>query len=952
MPIKLPKLSARRKSSGNILDEVESAPQPSFRVFERPGGPVRSMTDGVPLTKRMSEGNLVTVNLDDSDNIFADRALDKHHRYDRSRPMDYLRKRLTRRRDSAQTYESSTSTRLSSSSTLPSSTEIHPADDVLASPHSRHHDIPVPPQLSGALRAAGRTFSFGGRFSKSSTSSVQPQQQAMPDTSNSHRTMTSRTDNTATPPKLPDANFEFGGDDNDFHNMFDTLGKRISAVMRKPSPQPINTDRSTAVEPAPYSWASQYPEDAPDAEQNESLLARKPLPTPPASDAPTGMRRASPSPAQMLATTSHRSLDRLARQSDQGLRRSGAYPERRESDEHIDDEDAKLVRQSLLWTKENAFSADTDEAPVDKGKGISPSDHLSPDGDTMFADRRSPAPTKSFDSSIEDQARLAVQFAESLPQRTSPGNKVMTPSQFEHYRKQQELRRSRSDASKSDDESVNDEYDEEDEAEKQREAERQRRKQEAHLSVYRQQMMKVTGQMAAEPTLRPEMSGARSSTPNLMPPLFNPVDKSISGKSSEDDDEEVPLGILAAHGFPSRNRPPTRLTSAGSNPNLRASMQPSYISSASSVTGAELDMGKRNSTLPVFARNLPRDPYFGAGLVNPSNRESLAMGGGSVYGGSQSPMPPPGGLVGVIANEERARATRRGSPNTQAMYNMGDVPRPYSMLPQPPNMSTNEQQAQIELSQQMQQMMQMQMQWMQQMMQMQGYQGPPMPLPPMMMKGGMPTPPAWGAGPMPGAPMGPPSMMGGMPPPPSMSGANPNMRPMSVAPGSIAPGASSQFDQRTLSMLDPNISARHTGSLMPPHSNNTFRPNTATGGYAPSIAPSERSNAGMASRYRPVSVMQGGGWQDENNPSKTMTMPSQQSRPQIPKSTSLATITIRPVSTDRLSATGGKKGHGGSDDDDDDEAWAEMMKKRDKKKSSWKMKRATSSLGDLLSAVH
>jgi hypothetical protein len=90
------------------------------------------------------------------------------------------------------------------------------------------------------------------------------------------------------------------------------------------------------------------------------------------------------------------------------------------------------------------------------------------------------------------------------------------------------------------------------------------------------------------------------------------------------------------------------------------------------------------------------------------------------------------------------------------------------------------------------------------------------------------------------------------------------------------------------------------------------------------------------------------GWNDENSPNKTMTV----SRSQLPKPASLATITIRPVSTDRLSASGGKKAHAGSDDEDDDEAWAKMMKKRDKKKSSWKMKRAASSLGDLLSAVH
>lgn len=645
----------------------------------------------------------------------------------------------------------------------------------------------------------------------------------------------------------------------------------------------------------------------------------------------TANRRPSPSPSQMVgATTSHHALDRPRRQSGFGLRRSGVYSGGRNSSP-IDDEDAKLVGQSLLWTKENSPPSN-ETLLLEKGKTTSSPGHLSPDQTSMFSGRHSPASAEAIDPSIADQARLAVRFAERLPRTTSPGNKVMTPSQFEHYRQQQELRRSNSNASRSDDESMNDdEYDEEDETEKQREAERQRRKQEAHLSVYRQQMKKVTGQQTPSPSLRPTVTGTSSGMSNLS--HLNPGDKSSSGKSSEDDDEEVPLGILAAHGFPNRNRPPTRLTSVSSNPNLRASMHPqAYASSASSVAG--LENGNRNS-LPVFARNLPRDPYFGAGLVTPPNRESLAMGGGSrsAYGGPSSPVPP-GGLVGVIANEERARAMRRGSPNVHAMYENMGVPRPYSMMaPQPQQVSASEQ-AQVQLSQQMAHMMQMQMQWMQQMMEMQGMQGPP---PPMM-------------GPMPVNPMGPPLSMAGAP----MAGS-PGMRPVST-PGGPA-GAPPSFDQRTLSMLDPNISMRRTGSPMPPLSAQPFRPNMT--GYASSIAPSERSDAGLASRYRPVSVFPGEpghqavsspnkGWNDENQP-PSLTVP--RAHAHLPKSTSIATVTVRPISRASQSPTG-RKPLAGSDDEDDDEGWAEMMKKRDKKKSSWKLKRETSSFGDLLGAVH
>jgi hypothetical protein len=64
MPIKLPKGFTRRKSSGNALDEVENPPEPSFRVFERPGGGSRSFETGSTLKESRQS-------IEDPDNIFA-----------------------------------------------------------------------------------------------------------------------------------------------------------------------------------------------------------------------------------------------------------------------------------------------------------------------------------------------------------------------------------------------------------------------------------------------------------------------------------------------------------------------------------------------------------------------------------------------------------------------------------------------------------------------------------------------------------------------------------------------------------------------------------------------------------------------------------------------------------------------------------------------------------------
>lgn len=70
MPIKLPKGFTRRKSSGNALDEVENPPEPSFKVFERPGVGGRSFESSTAL-KGASDGRYYRQSTEDTDNIFA-----------------------------------------------------------------------------------------------------------------------------------------------------------------------------------------------------------------------------------------------------------------------------------------------------------------------------------------------------------------------------------------------------------------------------------------------------------------------------------------------------------------------------------------------------------------------------------------------------------------------------------------------------------------------------------------------------------------------------------------------------------------------------------------------------------------------------------------------------------------------------------------------------------------
>ncbi|KAL2679230.1 hypothetical protein Neosp_009997 [[Neocosmospora] mangrovei] len=245
-------------------------------------------------------------------------------------------------------------------------------------------------------------------------------------------------------------------------------------------------------------------------------------------------------------------------------------------------------------------------------------------------------------------------FHSSLPDR----GKIMTAAQFESYREV----KGRQDSSEADEESHRDgrgdDSDDEDEAAISKRHRNERRKQEAHINNYRKNMIKTTGDSNLIPT-----RSALSTPPSPSP--------------SQDDD--VPLALLQVRRRPSESsRPPTRLGNPRSNSSLRGTIQqpvrrpstsrsitsqqptrrPSTARSVTSQhgpsrrpsTGQSKASQNPNSPLPVFARGLPHDP-FGA-----NNRNVTS---GAVYPPQAQQSLYPGGLVSVIAIEQRDRAMRR-----------------------------------------------------------------------------------------------------------------------------------------------------------------------------------------------------------------------------------------------------------------------------------------------------
>ncbi|CAK7210782.1 hypothetical protein SCUCBS95973_000905 [Sporothrix curviconia] len=904
----------------------------------------------------------------------------------------------------------------------------HQQEDFRLRNKKLYGDVPVPPipksnTTSSFLKSAGRTFSFGGQ--KKHVPIVPDNQvpQTPPNGSitGRGRSTTTSTVTTATPPKIDeDFTLDLGGD---FSKMLGGgFDKRTSVMtvrddgaarlalaprtltgnrLNQPTPTPIQVDVATKIEPSPYSWGSQA--------SNERLLnSNSLLGTSPNENAPPPVpRHASPTDRPQTSSGGAPSVPQHSVPpiptsfTDSSLKRSSALFGRRRSTidnaaAEADDEDTVLLKDSLFTV--NRFlagtnltnSAKTSSSPSSRfgrdalGVGYSqvPTESASPTLGAKAVADDDDEDDNLFDSNLAHSSRMAQRFVARKP--SPPRNKVMTPAQFERYRKGKEQEGSGSSAqvTKQDEKDADEEddnyEDDEDEVEKSRQAAKQRRKQEAHMVVYRQQMMKVTGEAASGTPARSSMHFSMS-TPNL-PTMANAgagsSPQADSEAGGEDEDEEVPLAILAAHGFPNKNRPPTRLSSMMSNPNLRAAAAPSF-QRPQSVVGGDAAAAANHGRLPVFARNLPQDPY---GLVNSNNRETLNFAGGAPAPSQQANGGglPPGGLVGVIASEERSRAMRRGSPNMEAanrpLTNMmpgqqfdpaAGIP-PHMMYPgmgmQQPMLTPGDQ-AQIQMTQQMQQFMQMQMQFMQ-MMASGGGNGMQRP---MSSQYGGPGGAPMNIGMMGGGGGGMDGMGGG-----GMGGMNNDVaRHSFMDNGSVMDMQLPRLDMhtRTMSMVQPS-----SASWMQQPQMTGYAPSIrvqGANGYAPSIAPSERSNIGLPGRYRPVSQMPAGPAPSELR--KSMTMSSVLGSA-VGDSQTSATTTPRPntsgsmspnennLNTRGPSPTGWdlsrkqkspsplNKAAKAVDDDDDEEGWAAMKAKRDKKRSLWKSKKTLSSeLSSLIS---
>ncbi|KAI1768366.1 hypothetical protein GGR53DRAFT_479058 [Hypoxylon sp. FL1150] len=800
---------------------------------------------------------------------------------------------------------SDNSSRHSNASTAPSSTDFAPQEDTRNNGRKpvSMMDGPAPPahkNSGGFLKQAGRTFSFGNKKSALPTIPAEDSIPAIPTMSGEYnprtptgrsRAETASTVSTATPPKVEDRDFvlDLGGDLSsmlkfDKRASVATVKERSLMSNRVSQPSPLHLDHSIPVEAPQHSWNSQH--------SNDGLLGSgRTLTSPPAiHDLP-------PPPVP---------------------RHGGSPSGRRRSDE--DDEDTTLLEDSIAATQflsnggtgssgnSNRYRRDEDSVPSFRS------------GHTESYSESSRLDTKTDDDNLFDRHVGRPKFAPKLGPRSNsqPQNKVMTPAEFEKYRqdKAREESMGLADEKASDKEDEDNYDDDEDEREKTRQLAKQRRKQEAHMTVYRQQMMKVTGESSTSThASRPSLSMSMS-TPNLM--LNDGASKGVSPSppsEASDEDEEIPLAILAAHGFPNRNRPPTRLTSMSSNPNLRASAQPSYATGPGSIAGESNGQGGANGArLPPFARKLPQDPYLGAGLINQPPRESFALGGGAAAPSRQVPT---GGLVGVIASEERSRAMRRGSPaidnsRSTPSFNMqgsgipinggfdpinGIPPQmmyPMGMPQMPSQMLTPGDQAQIQMTQQMQQFMQMQfMQMMASQGQGQG-QGPEQMQGHLRPQGHMPTQSMGSLG-----DVSRNSFMGdGMAN--SMGGMN-----LGVPMGGNQTRTMSMVQPSSASWIQP-LKAGYAPSVL------------AQGmGYAPSIAPSERSNIGLPGRYRPVSSVA----MLDNGRTTSMSgaMPTMQSKLQTEAKVSAVV---------------------NEDDDDDEQGWEAMKAKREKKRSLWRSKKS------------
>lgn len=684
-------------------------------------------------------------------------------------------------------------------------------------------------------------------------------------------------------------------------------------------PSPIRVDRSKDVGGSPYSWDSR--------DSNDALMASPPAAAhspynerPPPVPRHTAPLSVSPPPPLQPRTNTSPVTERKPGRN--GLMKTASLP--------VEDEDARLVRESFrasrdakelgaTQTRQNGSSESSVKTPSFSSahSSIQSQHQAQPVTAASSPDSMAEATPRAKGASMaNEEARPLFSKTPPTPQTTRPGVRFesqkparMTQAEFAVLQRQHQV-----DPLSDDESDVSDEYIDDDQEEEERkkieEMRKIRQQQQEKMSAHREMMKKTVGGMNQSfgGSVRPgsiERPGLNRASMSASELLGNRTSY-YGGNDEEDETDDIPLGILKEHKFPKLGN---RLSHHSSLTNLRSAsaqgMRPS--SAAGSVVGG-------SNNLPPFARGLPADlpsePYLGANLVQQPMRESIgygAMGPASVYEGSAAGNAQPT-LVNMIADAEQAKEARRGGATKifgtgttygqrlpqpgamqqqmvpgQGMLGLGmGMPQaqaqPQQMfMPQQQQMSMNMQQMQMQQMQAMAQLQQ-QMQLMLQQQQMGIQQG------------------------LPQMSMPQPMMQPGMMPQNSFLSANLGQRPMSMASNQ------GLGQQRTRSMVNPptmnfNSMQQQFGNHLAP-------------GYAPSLAPSERSNVGKSARYRPVTQ------QIHDGSSTVMSQSTVQ-----PGQAGANRLTIRVKAKSPKSQANGAN-------DDDDEGWGSPKKKWSAKKRS------------------
>ena len=177
------------------------------------------------------------------------------------------------------------------------------------------------------------------------------------------------------------------------------------------------------------------------------------------------------------------------------------------------------------------------------------------------------------------------------------------------------------------------------------------------------------------------------------------------------------------------------------------------------------------------------------------------------------------------------------------------------------------------------------------------------------------------------------------------------MQGMRISPSSPMPGQPSQPNQSPYLSL-PGIPTRLNAAPRLPTSGLSTASSPSIfgvqGNYSPSLAPSERSNIGQPSRYRPVTPAGASSTNHDESRNSTLNQPTAQGlaaqrdhSEQLHNTPAKKSFDPSPMLSATIRAVDKPKGRhaGGASDDEDEEGWREMRRKREEKRGKWRASR-------------